>query len=715
MAHVRRRSSSRVGPSPALGHPAYSDVLPSPFIGRTPEWSAQTTGVGVGSRPQKQGWIDSSKSPRPAAQKSSAISRPGAESLPPLRDVVVRFLSILLRLLRTPQGLVIAATTIVLCSTSAYVRAHSDELAARPVHPSLFPLIRHSGNVVHFVSPKLGARIKDWHDYQVENDPNRPPSREELERGSRHTFHPNGLLLVNPKGRHPIHVLIDRAEKKWKEKVERQSRTLSEAVREYKHRYRRNPPKGFDDWWRFCEENNVQLRDEYDQINHDLAPHWALEGHDSRHRNRVMQERDHTFTIAMRPGEPAPTIHGPYAHIKRASDIADMLALFTGRMHRPLNITYIIDDNPAVMLPHAQRERMVELGSQGEYFGPSEFLEGDDPSLSNFAQACAPNSPLRRSERGEHYTDYSGDTVRSFVWNHAKVMDLCQHPEARKLHGHTMQQGVPLGPLVPLFAFAKTRLHADILAVPIEQWEAHYVGYEPPWEGKTMNKVLWRGSTTGVEFNRHTPWRRSQRARLHIMSHETEGTQNIIWSRRGQLREANMSVAAINDHYMDTSFSGALQQCDPETCELLEKKFDIKPTIGLDESNTYKYLFDVDGNGWSGRFHRLMSTRSVVLKSTAFPEWYQDRIQEWVHYVPIKVDYSDVYDVMAFFVGMPNGQGSHDSLAQKIGEAGRQWAKDYWRYADMAAYMYRLSLEYVRILHHDEGDVDYVEMPSFNL
>lgn len=206
-------------------------------------------------------------------------------------------------------------------------------------------------------------------------------------------------------------------------------------------------------------------------------------------------------------------------------------------------------------------------------------------------------------------------------------MDLCQHPEARKLHGHTMQQGVPLGPLVPLFAFAKTRLHADILAVPIEQWEAHYVGYEPPWEGKTMNKVLWRGvyssncsslhdltadwrkppvpllsgSTTGVEFNRHTPWRRSQRARLHIMSHETEGTKKIIWSRRGQLREANMSVAAINDHYMDTSFSGALQQCDPETCELLEKKFDIKPTIGLDESNTVR--------------SRLLSCRPPLLPS----------------------------------------------------------------------------------------------------
>ena len=32
-----------------------------------------------------------------------------------------------------------------------------------------------------------------------------------------------------------------------------------------------------------------------------------------------------------------------------------------------------------------------------------------------------------------------------------------------------------------------------------------------------------------------------------------------------------------------------------------------------------------------------------------------------------------------------------------------------------SAYMYRLSLEYARILHHDEGDVDFVEMPDFSV
>lgn len=87
------------------------------------------------------------------------------------------------------------------------------------------------------------------------------------------------------------------------------------------------------------------------------------------------------------------------------------------------------------------------------------------------------------------------------------------------------------------------------------------------------------------------------------MSHETEGTKNLIWSRRGQLREANMSVATINDLYMDTSFSGALQQCDPETCKLLETKFDLKPTIGLDESNTVRSL--PYGRAGSSRRRRL--------------------------------------------------------------------------------------------------------------
>lgn len=63
-----------------------------------------------------------------------------------------------------------------------------------------------------------------------------------------------------------------------------------------------------------------------------------------------------------------------------------------------------------------------------------------------------------------------------------------------------MQQGVPLGPLVPLLTFAKTRLHADILATPLEQYSETYTGYEPPWDQKSHNKLLWRGKSHTFDF-----------------------------------------------------------------------------------------------------------------------------------------------------------------------------------------------------------------------
>jgi hypothetical protein len=63
-----------------------------------------------------------------------------------------------------------------------------------------------------------------------------------------HVFRSDGLLEVNPNGRHPMYDLIERAEAGWAEKLKMQSKSLDEAVLEYERRYHRAPPKGFDDW-----------------------------------------------------------------------------------------------------------------------------------------------------------------------------------------------------------------------------------------------------------------------------------------------------------------------------------------------------------------------------------------------------------------------------------------------------------------------------------
>lgn len=64
----------------------------------------------------------------------------------------------------------------------------------------------------------------------------------------KHKFRSDGLLHVNLEGAHPIFELISRAEKEWEAKLRSASKTFKEVVQEYKRRYKRAPPKGFDLW-----------------------------------------------------------------------------------------------------------------------------------------------------------------------------------------------------------------------------------------------------------------------------------------------------------------------------------------------------------------------------------------------------------------------------------------------------------------------------------
>jgi len=64
----------------------------------------------------------------------------------------------------------------------------------------------------------------------------------------KHRFLADGLVEVNEDGAHPIYELISRAEQEWENKLKRASKTLAQAANEYRRRYKRHPPKGFDPW-----------------------------------------------------------------------------------------------------------------------------------------------------------------------------------------------------------------------------------------------------------------------------------------------------------------------------------------------------------------------------------------------------------------------------------------------------------------------------------
>jgi hypothetical protein len=72
------------------------------------------------------------------------------------------------------------------------------------------------------------------------------------------------------------------------------------------------------------------------------------------------------------------------------------------------------------------------------------------------------------------------------------------------------------------------------------------------------------------------------------------------------------------------------------------------------------------------------------LKATLFPDWNSEWITPWLHYVPVKLDFSDLYHSATFFLGTPDGvHPGNDDLAREISEAAKKYVDEHWREVDM--------------------------------
>ncbi|GAA5880142.1 hypothetical protein JCM16303_001228 [Sporobolomyces ruberrimus] len=515
---------------------------------------------------------------------------------------------------------------------------------------------------------------------------------------------------------HPIHYLIQEAEKSWNKKVARQSRTLEEAVAEYRRRYGQAPPRGFDLWFNFASSHNVSLIDEYDSIHRQILPYAALSPDVLQKRSAMLQNttgedefwlHQHSITVKIRENGQNVTADGPMRHVNYRAD--QLLELLKGisEFLPDLNLTITGHDVPWVTMSGEAREKHVSAAYRGEWIDDIATYV-NDWSLEGFQTLCPPGSPIR--EKGSIYErlEPAPSNQISFIGlNHRKTMDICYFPENQPLHGYTSWNGPRPGVLFPLFSWTSSTLNADLLLPALEQYE-RLVGPDPAWKDKKINKAVWRGSTTGSDLTIPHARKHSQRVRLArlplttgqitipIAAHDEPGSL-------GPVEDLTASAHDFADKYLDIKFQGRAQQCgDEDSCRKFEQEFDWDGYMSEEEQNQYKYVIDVDGNGWSGRFHRLMASNTLVLKSTIFPEWYADRVQPWVHYVPLKVDYTDLFPILAFFQGSPyDGTGAHEELAEKIATAGSEWARDFWRWEDMQAYLLRLVLEYARVRNRE--------------
>ena len=144
--------------------------------------------------------------------------------------------------------------------------------------------------------------------------------------------------------------------------------------------------------------------------------------------------------------------------------------------------------------------------------------------------ACSPNSPVGPSISTNHLQGQrrkpSYGTTR-LRWIHVTIQATFFH------HGQFLSYGLGPAPqpvFSPEFAYCSTTIHHNIrIPVPYDWVEDVFSrSADPEWDEKVDERLLWRGSNTGMYHSRTSRWRHSHRTFLVERANELHGTLKVL-------------------------------------------------------------------------------------------------------------------------------------------------------------------------------------------
>ncbi|KAF6844604.1 capsular associated protein [Colletotrichum musicola] len=529
------------------------------------------------------------------------------------------------------------------------------------------------------------------------------------------------------------------------------SANLSEAVEAYRHRYMVSPPPNFDKWYEYAVENGSPIIDDFNQITHDLLPFWGLSPRVLRERTRHALEYPWLGMggIRIRGGKAAVAPGTPGSHRWMMESMQRMIEPFA--QHLPdMDLAMNLNDECRVSIPHekvqslardafsarARNEHHEGLkgfdGSKTPAWGDEDKFRSikvkspyfadrirDEIYYDYVAAACRPDSPARTTRwwsRKEACSDcVLPHTVRVYenalenhpvVSNWSAATDLCHQPDMAYLNGFLMSPAAAVftTEAFPVFSQSKTSGFNDIL-VP-SPWnfddKAAYDETEDVVEfEKKENVMFWRGSPTDGYAARGS-WQGFLRARFVKVANAFHGVMPD-GARQGGKQVVAPRIGADATPSFDVGFVGEWNKCHQADCQAERDTFPSKDPVLFRDHWRYRHLMDLDGAGFSGRFIPFLRSRSLVYRTGVFRTWLAERVHAWRHYVPVDVRLHELRGLLWYFGADYEGR----IQAGKIADEGREWAARALRKEDMRIYMFRLLLEWGRLVDDERESLGF--------
>ncbi|KAJ7508469.1 glycosyl transferase family 90-domain-containing protein [Mycena galericulata] len=428
----------------------------------------------------------------------------------------------------------------------------------------------------------------------------------------------------------------------------RQSSSVEQAMARYSLRNNRPPPPNYEQWYMYARDHSC-LIDEYDQIYRDFEPFYQLAKEDPTYFRKMV---DKASTKIRQDGLGMNT--GSF-HNGRFSLSDNQGTLYTGEW-----------PNTFKRFAHFMPDMHVMLNGRDE---PRVIFNTRLPNALPKALNVSDEVPF---EKSPHPTaSFYKDEMQCLIPNRPKgFTGLANDASAFMLYSSSTQLTTDLYPMMSMTKI--TPCFADIL-VPSEfyysdsYWSPHYAHPNNiNWTDK-IPQLYWRGMTSGgwiYDDNYHA----FPRFRLIDIAREHKDIMNV-------------ALSAFHD-------SLCAEHCDGNA---IKAEYDITGASSpREEVYKFKYLFDVDGNSFSGRYLGLLRSGSLVFKSTVFSEYFNDWLRPYEHYIPILPDLSDLVEKLEWAI-------THDDEARVIQQAGQAFADRVITDAQNDCYFSLVLLEWARL------------------
>ena len=530
------------------------------------------------------------------------------------------------------------------------------------------------------------------------------------------------------------------------------SKTLAQAVKNYRERYNTHPPPGFDRWYKYATERDSVVIDDFDSIYQDLLPFYAVSPQFIRHRTwQMASNRWHdAHGLIIRNGKVAISDNVPGTHRWMLDGVANVIGHFAE--HLPdMDLAFNANDEPRIAMGFEEIEEMRRVGrvtgtlgkkpenafsvGRANQWRPIPMNNTLERVMKDWAYqrifhnfgsiGCPPGSPARDQRlwnTGELCASCAEPhSMGAFLANWSKAADICHQPDMATLHGlySAPASFKATHDLFPIFSQSKAHGFNDILYPSAWNYNDK-ARYDPndehpdvPYADKNR-AVYWRGMTSEGLSAGKGQWKGMSRQRFLHMMNDINGTgapQSILlpYDASGmhpRLEYTSVSPADLTSMMQtDAHFVEKVIRCIHSDCPNQEAEF--APMVQRSDFQAHwsdKYLLDLDGAGFSGRFIPFLQSHSLPLKAALFREWWDDRLTAWHHFVPLDLRGQGFWATLAYFAGMEgtvNGRHvklePHDAEGEAIAENGREWANKVLRKEDMEIYMFRLLLEWGRL------------------